>query len=199
MISFLRKSSAAPLSLDEESRLVSRAQAGDAEAFSSLYHTYVQPVYRYLLLRVMNSPLAEDLTAEVFVQAADALPRYSQRGLPFGAWLFRIARGRLIDYYRRTARRPVADLNEDLISDLPDPSETAEGVEAARALHEALGQLTDEQRDVIQLRFMEERSLEETAQAMNKTVSAVKALQHRALNTLNRLLGRDGSDDLDEG
>src|SRR6185503_2102867 len=151
---------------------------------------YVQAIYHYLLLRVSNEPLAEDLTAEVFCRAVDALPRYSQRGLPFGAWLFRIAHDRLTDYYRQAARRPVAELSEGLISELPDPSESAEEAERAQALRRALAQLTDEQRDVVQFRFMEDWSLEQTAVAMNKTVNAVKALQHRALNALNRLLKR---------
>jgi RNA polymerase sigma-70 factor, ECF subfamily len=193
-----RKPPAAALSSDEEIRLVSQAQQGSAEALSCLYYAYVQQVYRYLYVRVLNSTLAEDLTAEVFLQAADALPRYTQRGLPFGAWLYRIARGRLIDYYRRMARRPTADLSDNLISDLPDPSRSAEESEAARTLRGALSRLTDEQRDVIQFRFMDDLSLEQTAQAMNKTVNAVKALQHRALNTLSRLLESKGLDDLDD-
>jgi RNA polymerase sigma-70 factor (ECF subfamily) len=187
-----------PLPLEEEAKLVSGAQAGDSEAFGRLYRAYVQAIHRYLFLRLSDTSLAEDLTAEVFLRAVDGLPRYIQRGLPFGAWLFRIARDRLVDYYRQSARRPRAELDDSLPSDLPEPSDSAVDSETAETLREALAELTDEQRDVIQFRFMEEWSLEETARVMNKSVNAVKALQHRALNVLNRFMkgneSRDSSD-----
>jgi RNA polymerase sigma-70 factor (ECF subfamily) len=175
-------------SLDEEARLVGQAQAGDSEAFAALYQAYIQAVHRFVLLRVGDGPLAEDMTADIFMRAIDGLPRYSYRGLPFGAWLFRIARDRVIDYYRQSARRPTANLDDGLASELPGPSLLAESAEMMAALRVALEQLTDEQRDVIQFRFMEDWSLEETARAMNKSANAIKALQHRALNTLNRLM-----------
>lgn len=175
-------------SLDEEARLVQQAQAGDSEAFAVLYQTYVQAVHRFVLLRVGDGALAEDITADIFMRAIDGLPRYSHRGLPFGAWLFRIARDRVIDYYRQSARRPVANLDDGLASELPEPGQLAESAETMAALRMALEQLTNEQQDVIQFRFMEDWSLEETARAMNKSANAIKALQHRALNTLNRLL-----------
>lgn len=176
------------LSIGQEAELVRRAQAGDRDAFADLYRAYVQAVYRYMLLRLSNTQQAEDLTAEVFLRAVDGLPRYSNRGLPFGAWLFRIARDRLVDYYRQSARRPIFALEDSLPDELPDPGAAAEARAATQALSEALGQLTDEQRDVIQFRYMENWSLEETAQALNKSVNAVKALQHRALGALYRLL-----------
>ncbi len=177
-----------PLSVSSEQALVQRAQSGDSEAFAALYRAYIQAIYRYLFLRLSNSHLAEDLAADVFVRAADGLPRYSNRGLPFGAWLFRIAHDRLVDHYRQSERRPVADLAEDLSSDLPDPSLMAEDSEMTQALYLAMQQLTDEQRNVIQFRFMENWSLEETARMMNKSLNAIKALQHRALGALGRLL-----------
>jgi RNA polymerase sigma-70 factor (ECF subfamily) len=182
--------------LDEESRLIRKAQGGDAEAFAQLYRSYVQAIYRYLYSRLSDATVAEDLTAEVFMRAVDGLPRFSDRGLPFGAWLFRIARDRLVDFYRQSGRRPVVDLDESLSSDGPDPSEMAETAVVLNDLHMALNRLTGDQRNVIQFRFMEDWSLEETARAMNKTVNAVKALQHRALSTLHRLLqGEAGASD----
>lgn len=175
-------------SLDDEAKLVQQAQAGNSESFAVLYQAYIQAVHRFVLLRVGEAALAEDITADIFTRAIDGLPRYSNRGLPFGAWLFRIARDRVIDYYRQSARRPTAILNDGLASDLPNPGTLAESAEMVAALQVALEQLTDEQRDVIQFRFMEDWSLEETARAMNKSANAIKALQHRALNTLNRLM-----------
>jgi RNA polymerase sigma-70 factor (ECF subfamily) len=189
---------ASPPAIVDEEKLIGRAQAGDPEAFSDLYRTYVQAIHRYLLLRVSGSAVAEDLTAEVFLRAVDSLPRYSHRGLPFGAWLFRIARDRLVDYYRQSARQPIAELSESLSSDMPEPDARAEDAEQSAALYAALEQLTDDQRDVIQFRFMEDWSLEQTAQAMNKSVNAVKALQHRALNALNRILKDEKTKDVTE-
>lgn len=169
-----------------EKELITRAQAGDAEAFSALYRAHAQTIYRYLLVRVNEPAQAEDLTAEVFLRVVDSLPNYVERGAPFGAWLFRIARGKLIDHYRRSARRPMAHLTDTLPADDPEPGVSAETNESWRELQAALAKLTDEQRDVIQFRFMEDWSLEDTARVMNKSVNAVKALQHRALNALNR-------------
>jgi RNA polymerase sigma-70 factor (ECF subfamily) len=183
-----RNPSSAQLSLTDEASLVKQAQAGDSEAFAVLYRAYIQAIYRFVLLRVSNPALAEDLTAEVFMKAVNGLPKYSYRGLPFGAWLFRIARDRVVDYYRQTARRPIAELDERLASDLPDPGRAAEQAEILASLADAISQLTEEQREVIQFRFMEDWSLDDTARMMNKSVNAIKALQHRALNTLNRLL-----------
>lgn len=196
MVNKFSRNPSPPLPLEEEERLIARAHAGDADAFSALYQAYVQAVYRFLLLRVSDPSLAEDLTGEVFLRAVDSLPRYSSRGLPFGAWLFRIARDRLIDYYRQKARRPSAELNDNLLSDLPDPGDLAAAEEMALSLRQAMRRLTDEQRDVIQFRFMEEWTLEETARAMNKSVNAIKALQHRALSALNRLMQHRDEDDL---
>ena len=192
-------SAPAPLSATEEARLIRRAKAKDRQAFGVLYETYSQAIYHYLWLRLPDEHLAEDLMGEVFVRAMNGLPRYTDRGLPFGAWLFRIAHDRLVDYYRQSARRPWADLDENLTSELPNPDALVEIREKARAISEALRKLTDDQRDVVQFRFIEDWSLEDTARMMNKSVNAVKALQHRALAMLNRLLkdepGQDNYDD----
>lgn len=179
------------LHLDAEKELIARAQSGDARALSALYQAYVQAVYRYFLIRVGEPTQAEDLTADVFLRVVDGLPRYRERGLPFGAWVFRIAHDKLIDHYRRAARRPVASLTESIRSRSPSPADSAEAGETWQALQSALTNLTDEQRNVIQFRFIEEWSLEETARAMNKSINAIKALQHRALNTLRRRINDD--------
>lgn len=178
------------IDLEAEKKFISQAQQGDGEAFSSLYRSYVQAIYRYCLLRVQDPTQAEDLTAEVFLKAVDSLPRYIQRGLPFGAWLFRIAHDRVIDYYRKVGRHPMSTLTDDLISEDLEPDINLEIEESHEQLYAAITHLTDEQQEVIQFRFIEDWSLEETALTMNKSVNAVKALQHRALQTLQRHLQR---------
>jgi RNA polymerase sigma-70 factor (ECF subfamily) len=116
------------------------------------------------------------------------LPRYEERGLPFGAWLFRIARARLIDHWRRQGRRPLVALEDtetgpQLSQDIPEDE-----IAVSEMIQRALRVLTEEQREVVVLRFLVGMSLEEVARAMGKSVGAVKALQHRALSALARYL-----------
>ena len=175
-----------PLTLETEKKLVAQSQQGDQEAFASLYRNYVQAIYRYCFFRVQDGDHAEDLTADVFLKAVDGLSRYNERGLPFGAWLFRIAHDRVVDFYRKTGRRPIVELTDDFISDDLSPDVSIEIAESHDRLYEAISHLTDDQQAVIQFRFMENWSLEDTGRMMNKSANAIKALQHRALQSLQR-------------
>jgi RNA polymerase sigma-70 factor (ECF subfamily) len=179
----------------EEQRLLRQAQRGDAEAFAGLYRAHVQAVFRYIAHRVNDHQLAEDLTADVFTRALQSLSRYEDQGKPFLAWLYRIARARVIDHYRSTGRRPV----EDELDDQPIPVETNldEAMlrrQAARALRAAITELTDDQQQVIILRFIEGQRVETVAELLGKQPNAIKALQHRALRTLANRLRRAGFD-----
>ncbi|QWK09942.1 MAG: sigma-70 family RNA polymerase sigma factor [Thermoflexus hugenholtzii] len=172
----------------EERRWIARARKGDPEAIAALYQHYADGVYRYLLYRVGDAELAEDLTADVFLKMIEDLPRYEERGLPFGAWLFRIARARLIDHWRRQGRRPLVALEDtetgpQISQDIPEDE-----IAVSEMIQRALRVLTEEQREVVVLRFLVGMSLEEVARAMGKSVGAVKALQHRALSALARYL-----------
>lgn len=178
----------APLALEAEKKLVAQSQQGDQDAFAVLYRNYVQAIYRYCFFRVQDSDQAEDLTADVFLRAVDGLSRYNERGLPFGAWLFRIAHDRVVDFYRKTGRRPVIELTDDFISDAVGPDVSIEITENHERLYDAISHLTDEQQAVIQFRFMENWSLEDTGRMMNKSANAIKALQHRALQSLQRYI-----------
>ena len=189
-----------PLTLETEKKLVAQSQQGDQDAFAALYRNYVQAIYRYCFFRVQDNDHAEDLTADVFLKAVDGLPRYNERGLPFGAWLFRIAHDRVIDFYRKTGRRPFTELTEDFVGEDPSPDLSIEIAESHDRLYEAISHLTDEQQAVIQFRFMENWSLEDTGRMMNRSANAIKALQHRALQSLQRYLNRkiSGEVTLDE-
>src|SRR3954449_1008639 len=133
-------------------RLVADARAGDPEAFGEIFDRYHEPVYRFVVSRVHSPSDAEDLTQLVFVKALEALPRYESRGIPFGGWLFRLARNTVIDHVR-TRHEHVA-LDAAAIH-----AETDAGPEAVSVAHQqldevaaALAALTDEQRDAIALR-----------------------------------------------
>ena len=187
-MTFQQPDTPAPLTLEAEKKLVAQSQQGDQDAFAVLYRNYVQAIYRYCFFRVQDSDQAEDLTADVFLRAVDGLSRYNERGLPFGAWLFRIAHDRVVDFYRKTGRRPIVELTDAFISDDAGPDVSIEITESRERLYEAISHLTDEQQEVIQFRFMENWSLEDTGRMMNKSANAIKALQHRALQSLQRYI-----------
>ena len=169
--------------------LVAAAKAGDAEAFGRLFDHYHEPVYRYVAARVRRPSDAEDLAQLVFVKALEALPRYEQRGVPFGGWLFRLARNVVIDHLR-TSREHV-DL--DGLAERPGQDAGPEAQALARqqmdAVAAALARLTDEQRDAIALRFFAGLSAREAAEAMGKQEGTVRGIQFRAIASLRRHLG----------
>lgn len=170
----------------EEQTLILRAQQGDAAALAALYQRHAPALFRYFLLRLHERAVAEDLTGEVFLKVVEGLERYQQRGTPLAAWLFRIAHDRMVDYVRHTSRRPTTVLLESIVDPENGPeNQVADDVERQHLMN-AIGNLNDEQKLVIQLRFIESYSLEDVAHIMRKTVGAVKALQHRALNNLGR-------------
>ena len=179
----------------EEQRLLQQAQRGDADAFAGLYRANVQVIFRYIVHRVNNTQLAEDLTGDVFTRALEGLPSYIDQGKPFVAWLYRIAHARVVDHYRRTERRPVeSDVEDEPLPFTPDMDEGLVRRHAAKALRSAIAELTDEQQQVVILRFVEGYSLETVAQTMGKNANAIKALQHRALRSLASRLQRSGFD-----
>lgn len=172
-----------------ESRLIERAKAYDEEALSELYQRHADLIFRYIFYRVGDRAVAEDLVGDVFVRALEDLPAYQVTGVPFQAWLYRIAHARVVDHYRRQQVRRAAPLDEQLpAGEKADPDHLAGDRDEARRAWAALGHLTDEQQQVIALRFLAGFSLAEVARAIGKTEGAVKALQHRALASLRRLL-----------
>jgi len=176
----------------EIERLVAAAKAGDPEAFGAIFDAYHDPVYRYVASRVRRPSDAEDLAQLVFVKALEALPRYEARGVPFGGWLFRLARNTVIDHLR--TRREHLDL--EALAERPDEEPGPDAVAAARqeieAVGAALAELTEEQRDAIALRFFAGLSAREAAVAMGKQEGTVRGLQFRAIAALRRRLGLDG-------
>jgi RNA polymerase sigma-70 factor (ECF subfamily) len=179
----------------EELGLIQRAGRGDADAFGRLYRLHVQAIYRYIYHRVNHVHLAEDLTGDVFTRALRGIGGYRDQGKPFIAWLYRIAHDRVIDHYRRVDRRPnESDLEDEPIPVQMDMDEGLLRRQAAQALRAAIAELTDDQQQVVILRFMEGQRLETVAEIMGKNANAIKALQHRALRALATRLQRAGFD-----
>jgi RNA polymerase sigma-70 factor (ECF subfamily) len=167
---------------------VQRAKVGDPIALTALYEEHAPQLYRYFLTRLDGrSQQAEDLTEEVFVRVIERLERYEDRGLPFAAWLFRIAHNLLIDHQRRQPKQPMVAIDE--CEELRGPAEKQ--IQQALDQHEisiTIARLTPDQRNVIQLRFMEGLSIIETAAALGKSEESVKKLQARGLMTMRRIL-----------
>jgi RNA polymerase sigma-70 factor (ECF subfamily) len=165
--------------------LVQQAKSGDADAFARLYDAYLQPVYRYVHFRVADDPTAEDLTSQVFLKAWEHLERFKAQG-PFLAWLYTIARNQVIDHYR--TRRQSVSL--DQVAALPARQAGVDEQVAAhfdeRELRQALQFLTEDQRQVLSLRFIAELTTDEIAQMLHKRPGAVRALQMRALQALEK-------------
>jgi RNA polymerase sigma-70 factor (ECF subfamily) len=170
--------------------LVSSAVGGDTEAFGALFDIYADRVFAFVRSRVDNRHDAEDITETVFLKAFEAIPSYRRKGVPFGAWLFRIARNAVVDHVRRSGRspEPMEDLG-DLVG--VDPVQTHERAFAnigAEQLTVLVRRLTQEQAEVIACRFYWDMDVRETARSLGRTEGSVKALQHRALRSLARLL-----------
>jgi RNA polymerase sigma-70 factor (ECF subfamily) len=169
--------------------LVSKAQQGDQVAFASIYEQYSPLVYRFLRRRLDGSDeIVEDLTEDVFVKVYEKLDRYVERGLPFTAWLYRIAHNHLVDYLRSLPRTAAHSLDD--VAEVPEVAAAAayRQVLDRQSLEPAMARLTPEQRQAIELRFMEGMSVAETAAAMGRSDEAVKKLQARALANMRRFL-----------
>jgi len=168
--------------------LVERAAAGDSAAFADLYDAFAPRVRRFLRHQVGSGDVAEELLQRTFVKMIEALPRYQPRGLPFGAWVFRIARNAVIDHRRTT--RPVISLEAaaERPANVGDPVALAERGQDRDRLRGALDALPDDQRQVLEWRFFAELSPGETAVLMGRSNGAVRVLQHRALVRLRELL-----------
>lgn len=172
--------------------LVARARGGDVEAVGALYDHYADRVFRFVRSRLSRQQDAEDVSQRVFLQMIQALPRYQSRGTPFGAWLFRIARNAVIDHQRTHRQHEPLDAATDTASGQRGPEEMAMTSSEMDRVGAALAQLTDEQREVITLRFVAELSPGEIAAVLGRRQGAIRATQFRALQALRRLLSPSG-------
>ncbi|NPA06440.1 MAG: sigma-70 family RNA polymerase sigma factor [Chloroflexi bacterium] len=179
-----------------DDEVLARAIAGDREAFGELYRRYVQRIYTYIYYRVANHHDAEDLTARVFYRALRNIHRYEDRGLPFSAYLYRIAHNVVANWHRDNQRR--AELPLDLVWNLRDTSLPPEHQvlreETNQRLLEALRRLPPERQTLLILKFVEGLSNAEIAQIMGRSEGAIKSLYHRTLVALRRLLAEMDDD-----
>ena len=175
--------------MEGENNLIKQAVKGKPEAFGSLYDYYLPKIYRFILIKVSHREQAEDLTHQTFLKAWEKINTYKPQGYPFGSWLYRIARNTVIDYYRT---------NKDKVA-LEDVSPESLGIDNSLVgnieisiewdnLLVSIRELKDIEQDVLIMRFVEDMPHKEVAQTLNKTESAVKVIQHRAIKKLQQTL-----------
>jgi RNA polymerase sigma-70 factor (ECF subfamily) len=171
-----------------ERQLIAKAVRRDASAFASLYDLHVVRVYRHIYYLVANDRDSEDLTAQTFLKAWEAIGRYRDRGAPFVAWLLRIAHNVAISHIR--ARRAHSALDESYVDQqqIRNPEEALDRLDEEGSVREALLNLRDEQRQVLMLRFVEELDYAQVAKLIGKSVPAVRVIQHRALGNLRKII-----------
>lgn len=178
--------------IDGEEQIVRAAIRGEASAFGALYDQYQPAIYRFVLFKVGRREDAEDLTHQVFMKAWERISSYKPRGFPFSSLLYRIARNQVIDHYRAHRETTPLEEVELVLASAPAVAERVDSRLEMERVHSVLPRLKRDYQDVIILRFIEELSIEETADALGKSAGSVKVLQHRAMKKLRELLNEAG-------
>src|SRR5712691_6654486 len=180
----------------EMRELVARAQTGDRDALEELYLLHFDRIYSYLHMSVGNRQDAEDLTTQVFVKMLESVGTFRWRSAPFSAWLFRIAHNLAMDHFRASKRW---QLEEEVPEPEPDESTSAEAGAFdsidRKSMLELIDDLSNEQQQVLTLKFVFGFSNAEAATILDKSEGAVKSLQHRALITLHKKLEKQRSEE----
>jgi RNA polymerase sigma-70 factor (ECF subfamily) len=172
----------------DEAALLRRAKAYDEEALEEIYETYAPLMYRYIYRRVGDGMEAESLVGEVFVRMLDAIQSDRPWRSSFRGWLYRIAHNLIVDHHRSQPDDPVETLEGREVRAEGNPDDALKEKNRHERLLSAVGELTPGQQEVLVLRFGEGLTARETAAVMEKSVSAVEALQHRGLASLRRIL-----------
>jgi len=175
--------------------LIRLAKSGDSEAFGRLYELYFVPVFRYIYFRVKNKEEANDLTQTVFLKVFRSLPNFQEQDKSPLAYFFTVARNKVIDHWR-AKKEVLFDDPESAFGQVSNrtdnPLEFVEKEEANQAIHRAIKQLTDDQQEVIVLKFINGMPNKEIAELLEKTEEAVRQLQCRALKVLRQILKNQG-------
>lgn len=174
----------------EQQALLERASRADPRALGQIYDQYVDRIYAYIYHRVGQAEQAEDLTGQVFMRMLEAIRAGQGWKTSFSGWLYRIAHNLVIDFYRRRGRASFVDIDEapPIVATEDEPARRVQANLDREDLRAALNQLTEEQAQVITLRFLEDLSIAEVAAIMGKNEGAIKALQYRAVLALRRIM-----------
>ena len=175
---------------DEAASLARRAVARDAHAWAQLFEHHYRAVFGFVRYRLRGADEAEDIAAQVFEVAYARADRFDYRGVPIEAWLMGIARNLLRDHIKKVGRRGVSEELDEL--NTPAQSDAADAIDLHEDLQRAMRALTEDQQEVITMRFLLDKSVAETAVVMDRSEDAVKNLQRRALAAMQRALASAG-------
>jgi RNA polymerase sigma-70 factor, ECF subfamily len=173
---------------EEERLLVQSAIERDTTSFAALYDRHVVRIYRHIYYLVNDSKEAEDLTAQTFLKAWEAIDRYKERGAPFVAWLLRIAHNLTVSFLRSKRDHSVLEDHYEDPKMTRNPEQALEQATDESSVRAAVSLLREEQRQVIMLRFVDELDYREVAAMIGKSIPAVRVIQHRALGNLRRIM-----------
>ena len=178
----------------DEKALITQAKDGNADAFGMLYEIHAGEIYQFLYAHLTNVNDAEDITLDVFIHTWQALPTYDDRGLPFRAFLFKVARNKLIDHFRQV--KHTHPLNEEMMDvNRPNPEEETLQSAERKKMRNILGQLHKDYEQVLILRFFSGLNAQEIARIMARSEAAIRVLQFRALQSMKKLLADEGVDE----
>ncbi len=181
--------------MEEEKEVINRAKNGDERALSLIYQRYFNDIYRYTYLSAGSAELAEDLTEEVFFRVLKYIQNYDEEKATFKSWIFRIAHNLVVDYFRSKPRYVHEALDEQLGVEDGQMERMEERIyqeEARKLLKESLNRLTDEQRQVILMKYFLGMSNLEVGEVMGKRKGAINSLQNRALKRMGAYLRERG-------
>lgn len=168
--------------------LVRKAKRGNRQAFGTLYLRHLDSIYRYIFFRInQDSQEAEDLTEIVFFNAWEKLDYFDEDGVGFRAWIYKIAHNLVIDHYRFSKKR--VELSETITDENQNIEEKVIQNLESKNLLKAIDKISEEQREVITMKFIEGFSNKEIGRFLNKNEDAIRALQYRALKNLRKILG----------
>ena len=173
---------------DDDRPLIERVRKGDQDAVRTLYERYFDRIYNYVYARLGRAEDAEDLAIDTMTRSLTRLDLFQDQGVAFSSWVYRIAHNATIDHYRRHGKVTLVPLDDAALPQSADPSELAIEQLSNEDLRLAMRDLTDEQQQVLILRFFQDLTAAQVADIMGKSVGAVQALQHRALGSLERSL-----------
>ncbi len=177
------------VALVEEASLI-KAARNDPTVFNQLYLAHIRPIYRYIFSKVGEVKQAEDLTAQVFLEALESLPRYHHNG-HFAAWLFSIARHKIVDHYRSQHSELPLELNHGEANTKGDPLSTLIQTEEAQHIAKLVHQLDEQDQELLRLRYVAELNFSEIAKLMNSNMDATKKRLYRLLAHLRQKLELD--------
>ena len=168
--------------------IVEQAKTADADAFGKLYDIFLDTIYRFVSFRVSTREDTEDLTEQIFLHAFTHIRGYEERGIPFEAWLYRIARNKIIDHYRtKHITIPIHD-REDLVDERKSPEEITEQSMDFELVRSKMRLLPETYREIISLKYIEDKENTEISEILGKPVDQIRVLQGRAIQKLKQLL-----------